>query len=144
MSKEKIGARSTAPVGKSNVSQVNPRPASRPRFGNPDMPEDFFARIGELRMHPAAHALSKVRRNYLNILTEDMRYFGYSGYHPVTVTHGADGKYLVVKGGVRFEPARKAGIEYVPCVLRKFSTDTELKSYMESDEAQGFNSFRDC
>ena len=137
------GARSTAPVGESNVSQVNPRAASRPRFGNTDIPETFFARVGDLRMHPAAHVLAKARRKYLNILIEDMRYFGYSGYHPVTVTKAPDNTYFVVKGGVRYEAALEAGVEYIPCVLRKFSNETELKAYME-DEGVAFNSFRDC
>jgi hypothetical protein len=130
--------------GENKKSQVITRIPARPKFGNPDLREDFFARVGDLRVHPAAPVPAEVRRKYLNIMIEDMRYFGYSGYHPVTATMEPNGKHFVVKGGVRYEAALQAGVAFLPCVLKVFKSDDELRRYAESDEARGFNSFRDC
>jgi ParB-like chromosome segregation protein Spo0J len=55
-----------------------------------------------------------------------------------------DGKHFVLKGGVRYEAALQAGVAFLPCVLKVFKSDDELRRYAESDEAREFNSLRDC
>ncbi|MCX6986261.1 MAG: hypothetical protein NT118_16165 [Lentisphaerae bacterium] len=69
-----VGATAANAVCEENdKSQVNTGAALRPRFGNPDMPEDCFARVVDLRMHQEAHAPAMLRRKYLNILIDELR-----------------------------------------------------------------------